>query len=469
MKRISPIVTWVALATLTLILIACGGGAGSNTSATSTGSNSSPSSTPQASIFVTGEDAPLASVLAFNIALNSVTLNNSSGSVQVISQPQTVDFARFLGARSLLGFNTVPAGTYNSVTVTLASPVISYLSLTSPPSIATLDGTLTTSTVTVGLSQPLVVGSNGLAGLHMDFNLAKSLSVDSTGQLTGMVNPQIEFTVVQSTDEEGEITDLNGGLLSVNVSGNSFVIQRPDGRMLTIDVNSQTQFNSGWSLANMAPPEFISIEGDVQADGSILASEVEVISPTKAFVSGRVVAVNPTSGPVQTVTLYVSEEMPALSTMAIGTIQTIDVSQVTQYEISFFDNWFTNFLFNDTSLIVGQRIYIGGAFDSSSGTFTPSMISLRRQGVAGGLVSNSVNIVNDNQGSFQVQNSGLLGYLLGAPLTIETGNKTTFVNINGLSGLQSAGTANLVVRGLVFKDPTSGMPVMWAHRVKVQQ
>ena len=447
---------FAVLALTALMLVACGGGSTSTPS-----SQNAPSA-----VFITGEDAPLPSVLSFAITLNSITLNNNSGSVQVLSQPTTVDFARLVGMRSLIGFNTVSPGTYTSATFTLANPVISYLNLgTTPPSVSTLNGTLTSSTVTVSFPTPMVVGQSGLAGLHIDFDLRQSLQVDGTGQITGVVDPHIDIKAVRASDDDGRITDLSGGLVSVNVSGNSFVIQRIGGFQITVDVNTQTQFNGTWSLGNLAAPAFVSVEGTVQADGSILAQEVEVISTSHAFVSGRILAVNPASGPVQQVTLFVGEEMPAISSIPVDSVMTLDISQVSDYRICFFDNWFTNMLFNNSTLVVGQRIFVGGGNDGT--TFTPQVVSLRRQGVVGSLVQGSISITSGNRGSFQLQNNYLLGYVLGAPLTVQTGDGTNFININGLAGLQSAGTANLIVRGLIFKDPNTGAPQMWAHRVRV--
>ena len=94
-------------------------------------------------VFMTGEDAPLASVVGFNVTLNSVTLNGPSGATAaVISTPITVDFARLLGLRSPLAFNSVAAGTYASATFVLANPVISYVDMTqNPPTVNTLNGT----------------------------------------------------------------------------------------------------------------------------------------------------------------------------------------------------------------------------------------------------------------------------------------------------------------------------------------
>ena len=78
-----------------------------------------------------------------------------------------------------------------------------------------------------------------------------------------------------------------------------------------------------------------------------MASNVEVITTSQAFLSGRVLAVNPTSGPVQQITMWVGETSADLVS-DVDTIQTINVSAVTQYDMCFFDNLFTNALFNDS-------------------------------------------------------------------------------------------------------------------------
>jgi hypothetical protein len=238
-------------------------------------------------------------------------------------------------------------------------------------------------------------------------------------------------------------------------------MQGPYGFQETIDVNSNTQYNGGNSLSSLAANAIVSVEGTVQADGSILANCVELITTDKAFISGRILAVNP--GPV--VTMFVGEELGTSATIPVDSIYTVDLSQVSEYDICFIDNWFTNELFSSSSLVAGQRIFVGGTYLSNA--FTPRMVSLRRQGVVGSLVANSVNIVSGNQGSFQMQNDALMSYSAGGPFTVFTVNKTIFVNIDGLNGLQAAGTTNLEARGLVFYDPVSKKPIVWAHRVRV--
>jgi hypothetical protein len=112
-------------------------------------------------------------------------------------------------------------------------------------------------------------------------------------------------------------------------------------------------------------------------------------------------------------------------------------------------------------------VFVGGDYDGTS--FTPHMISLRRQGVEGDLVASSVQIGSGNRGSFQIQNNRLLGYVLGGPLTVQTGDGTRFHNVNGLTGLQAAGSAKVLARGLVLKDQSSGDAQLWAHHVRILQ
>jgi len=453
MKRYFLSLIWLPLLVMS---VACG------SSGSGDASNGSPA------VFVTGEDAPLPTVVSFNITLNTITLTNQSGkTVTVLSQATTVDFGRLMGLRSLLGFSSVPAGTYTSATFNMASPIIDYINLSAnPPSLGTMNGTLTNSSVTVSFPQAMVVGNNGLAGLHMDFDLRDSLQTDQTGQITGMVNPVITIAAVSATDEEGEITDFTGALVSTDTMHNTFRMQGPWGFQETIAVNAQTQYNGTFSLTSLPTDGIISVVGRVQADGSILARAVEVVTTDAAFISGRILQLTPSSGPVQNLTMFIGEELPAMSgNFARGQVLTFDVSQVTNYDVCFIDNWLTNFVFNSSSLVAGQRIFVGGTWDSTTATFTPDMISLRRQGVVGQLTPNSVSVTNGNQGSFKLQNDGLLGWVAQGPFTVNTSNGTTFINVSGLSGLSSA-TPPITASGLVLD--VAGQPQVYAQRVAVR-
>ncbi|MGA2100449.1 MAG: DUF4382 domain-containing protein [Candidatus Sulfotelmatobacter sp.] len=444
------------LLALTMIGLGCGSSSKSSTLSQNTSGN----------VFLTGEDAPLSSVVSFNVTLNSVTLNGSGTTATVLSTPTTVDFARLLGLRSPLAFNSVAAGTYTSATIVLASPVITYVDMTqTPPALNTINGTFPNNqnpyTVTVNFPTPMVVTGNGLAGLKMDMDIRQSLAVDSNGQVTGAVTPVIYVKATKASDPDGQVTDLMGGLVSVNASNNSFVLQGPYGRQLTIDVGNSTLFNSGWNINDMAAPAFVAVQGYFQADGSLMATGVEVITTAHSFISGRVLAeTTNSSGQVQNITMWVGET-GADMVSDVDTIQTVDVSAVTTYDICFMDNMLTNAVFNDTSVVVGQRIFIGGSYVSS--VFTPAMISLRLQGVYGLFVPGSAAVNSGNAGSFQLSNNGLVGYSVGGPVTVNTFSGTAFFNLSGLSQLQTTTTAiPVVARGLLLKDPVSGTPEVYA-------
>ncbi|MGO9862102.1 MAG: DUF4382 domain-containing protein [Terriglobales bacterium] len=450
MKRLFALTAALLLAISVLV------GCGSN----SNSSNSNPPPPQSGQVFVTAEDAPLPSVVGLNVTINSITLTGASNSPVVMSTPTTVDFARLLGLRSPLAFNSVPPDTYSSATFVLASPVtIDYVDMTqNPPAVNTISGTLPQSptySLTVKFPTAMVVGSNGLAGLKMEFDIRQSLAVDGNGQITGVVNPVIYIKATKATDPDGRVTDLTGGLVSVDATGNSFVVQGPYGHQLTVDTSLATQFNSGWSINNLTPPAFVGVQGTFNADGSIMADSVEVITTSKSFVSGRVLQViTNASGEAQTVTMWVGET-GADMVIDVDTVQTIDISAVTQYDICFLDGPLTGVLFNNTLLEVGQRIFIGGSYVNS--TFTPQMISLRRQGVYGMLVPTTVSITSGNEGSFELSNNGLIGYAAGGPVTVYTGNNTAFFNLSGgLSTLEGDNTAvPLVVHGLLLEDPNN--------------
>ena len=438
------------------------------------GSNSSQNSNSQAAVFMTGEDAPLSSVVGFTVTLNSVTLNGKDGTTAtVISTPTTVDFARLLGLRSPLAFNAVAPDTYTSATFVLANPVIDYVTLNPSPTETTLNGTFpnnqTPYTVTVNFPTAMVVGANGLAGLKMDMDIKDSLATDANGNLvinnnTVAVNPVIYIKATKASDPDGQVTDLMGGLVSVNTGNNSFVLQGPYGHQLTVYVNGSTQFNSGWSINNLATPAIVGVQGAFQADGSLLATGVEVITTSQSFISGRVLQVtNNSSGVAQQIVMWVGET-GADMVSDVDTIQTVDLSNVSTYDVCFFNGPLANAVFNDTSVVVGQRVFVGGSF--SNAIFTPEMISLRLQGVYGTFVPGSVTVTNLNAGSFQISNNGLVGYSVGGPVTVNTFNVTYFYQLTGLNQLQTTTTAiPLVTRGLLLKDPVSGTPEVYAGLV----
>src|SRR5277367_2601783 len=136
------------------VLSGCGSG--------SSGSAQTPA--PQSnSVFVTGTDAPLPSVVAFRVDITGMTVTDGTNTYPVLNGTQTVDFARLNGLRTLLDINSIPAGTYTTATVTLANPSLDYLNVTSPQTVPPTHPTISTLDTTAASSPQLSLTSSQLA------------------------------------------------------------------------------------------------------------------------------------------------------------------------------------------------------------------------------------------------------------------------------------------------------------------
>ena len=180
--------------------------------------------------------------MSCQINVTGVTVNNGTTDVSVLSQAELVDFAQLSGLHQLVDLTSVPTGTYVSATVTIANPVIGFIDTTqTPPAINTINGTLSTNMVTVTFAQPFTVNNGDLDGLRMEFDLRKSLAVDSNGQVTGTINPMFQLSLHNATDSEVSIDDFAAGVVGVTGT-NSFMVQGPHGRQWNVDDDS-TRFS----------------------------------------------------------------------------------------------------------------------------------------------------------------------------------------------------------------------------------
>lgn len=448
----------------TIILTACGGGAGSTSSFTSV-----TSTTPTGTVYMTGSDAPLPSVLAFQLTVNSLTLSNATSSVALITEPTTIEFSRLLGLRTLLALNSVPAGTYDKIAISISAPVISYLNISAnPATVGTINGTLTATSGTFTLPTPLTVGANGLAGFHFHFNLRDSIGVDSvTGQITGTVNPHMMIRPLSVGDDDAQIDELRGAFVSADVAHNTFVMQRIHGRDVTIRVNTSTVWDGTDSINTLSSPATVEVSGKVQADGSILADQVQVITRDKGFVSGLVLGAQPLTGAADSFTLLVREEMPGIAGVDVGKPATLSVVTATRFDIYAMRMPVEAFLFNRSQLVVGQRVSVGGLLDTTTtpATFSTRRVVLHRQGLEGKYAAGSLVVNSGNVGEFKIAADGLFGYLFGAPVKVVTSANTRFLGgLTSLSDVASTGTSPIFVVGLLLKDG-AGNPVFVAQAI----
>lgn len=433
-------------------------------------SASNPGGNDQASVFTVGTDAPLPSVVSCQIMVTGVTINNGTTNVPVLTTPQVVDFAQLSGLHQLLDLNSVPTGTYSSATVTIASPVIGFIDTTqNPPAINTINGSLTQSSVTVNFANPFVLNAADLVGLRMEFDLRQSLETDPTGQVTGVVNPVFHMQLLNATDANVSIDDFHAGVVGVT-GDNTFTVQGPKGRQWTVQTNASTVLDDpSVPVGSFTTNTIVEISGQLDpVSHDIDASEIEVVSNDKFVLGGLFTSIRPPSGPATQADLYVRYELPDITGVQDGQIETLGLNGSEVYKIANINNPITTLIFNNSALAAGQVVDVGGSLTTTNGvsTLTVHRVILRRQGQAGTWVPGSTVVQSGNAGSFQLTDNWTAGVLLPSPLTVLTTNNTNFINLSGLSGLSGSQALPIRVVGFILIDPATHQPVMVARSVE---
>lgn len=450
----------LALTVGSLVMAGCGGGLTPNTTTSS--------SSATGSSFVVGTDAPMASVASFAVQVQSVAATDSNGNtVQLLSGSPTVDFARFNGLQTLLDMNDIPVGTYNKIAITLGSATIGFLNTSGSgaPAIQTEAGTLTSNTVNVTLANPLVVAQAGApAGLHLDFDLHKSIAVDANGQITGTVTPTFDVKAVNNSDPGAHIDEFDAAIVSVNTGTQSFVIQGPHGRQFTVNVNGQTEWDGNATISDLTTSSIVQISGDLdRADATIDADEVAILSQSGFYAAGQVTYVTPASGTATSFDLYVRGTLPANTGVSDGQIATVNLSGNEKFSIYWMHGPLAQFLFNPSGLLPGQHVAVGGSASGAANAqaVTVNRVVLRHWGFNGTVVPGSENAGND---SFQMQVTGFAGVLIPQKVTVYITNATTFRDgLNSMADITDNDKVRVV--GLLLKDPTSGQELIVAHYV----
>ena len=416
--------------------------------------------------FVVGTDAPMASVVSFTVKIGISATDSNGNTVQLTSGTPTVDFARFNGLQTLIDMNQVPEGTYSKVSIALSNATIGYLdTTTAEPTIKTIPATLSSSTVSYTLANPMVVAQAGApVGLHLDFLLRKSIAVDSNGQITGSVNPTFDVKAVNNTDKGAYLDELDAAVVSANAGTQSFTIQGPHGRQFTVNVNGQTEWDGNAQFSGLNSSTIVQVSGTLdRADATINADEIAILSQSGFYASGQVTYVNPSSGPATSFDLYVRGLLPTTTGLSLGQIATVDLSGSETYSIYWAHGPLAQFLFNQSGLLPGQHVSVGGP---ASGAANPNAVTvkrvvLRHWGFNGTVVPGSVNTSNN---SFQMQVKGFAGLLIPQTVTVYIADNCEFRDGFGQLGDVSSAT-NVRVVGLLLKNPTNGNTVLIGHYV----
>jgi len=447
-----------------LALASCGGGSGSTPAG-----NPNPQT---GSIFTIGTDnPPLPSVVSVLVQITSITLSDGTTTVNLLNGPQTVDFAKLSGLRSLLDLEDVSAGNYNSATIMVGSVTIGFLDTSvSPPILNTLTATVNPMSVTIPLASPLVLNDQDLVGFFMELDLKQSIQTDANGNITGNFTPTFDVKALSVDDADAFIDDFYAGVISVNPAGNQFMIQGPHGRQFTVDTDGNTQFDD----PSVMPPDFdtntiVEVSGVLnRVTRDIDASEVEVISQDHFFVEGLDTFVTNSNGHASQINLYARAELPDLAGAPLGQIDPITLTGNEQYRIANVQTPLTALLFGPSSQLAGQAVVFGGKLDTSVNppALTVHRVVLERQGQRGTWVPGTTQVQSGNSGTFGFDDNYLAGVLLPRPLTVISTQFTNFINLSGLSALSGPNPIPIRIVGFILIDPATNSPVMVARTIE---
>jgi hypothetical protein len=308
----------------------------------------------------------------------------------------------------------------------------------------------------------VVVHAGAPVGLRVDFDLRKSIQVDSSGNITGQVSPTFNVTSVARTDAGAYIDEFIAAVVSVG--SQSFVVQGPHGENFTINVNGQTAWENNESISSLSTSSIVQVSGMLdEADQTLDADDVGILSQNSFYAAGQVTYVTPATGTATSFDLYVRGLLPTTTGLTLGQIAQVDLSGNEKFFIYWWHNPLTQFLFNSSQLVAGQSIAVGGPASgaTNSNAVTVNRVVLRHWGFNGTVVANSV---DSAQSTFQMQINGFAGVLIPETVTVYISGGTQFRD--GLTGFGDiSATANVRVVGLLLKDPTSGKVVLLAHYV----
>ena len=465
----------IALLSLTaaaLVAAGCGGG-----SLVSTGTQSS-SSTSTGPAFLVGTDAPLASVVSFQVTFNEVELTGSSGSTKsLVTGTPTVDFARYNGLQTLVDMNDVPTGTYTGITFVLGSGTVGYLNTSGSgaPAVASVPAAFSSSTITVNFANPITIGTNAPpVGVRLDFDLSKSITVDSTGQIVlnssgdAEVNPTLDVTTVAIGDAKAHIDELVGSVVTAPTNStepSSFVIQGPHGENFTINTTSSTEWDGSATLSQLISDganAVVAVAGKIDpSDQTLDTDEIAIITDSKFYARGLVTYVTPALGQASTMDFYVRAVEPSsLSAVPLGSIADVSITGNENYGIYWMHNAFTNLIFNAAALAPGQEVAVGGP-DPTTSPFNVKRIHLQNWGYNGTIVAGSQ---SSSQGTFQMQVSGFPGVVIPTNVTVYLGPNCDFrYGLGAFSDLTNG--ASIRVVGLLLKNQSNGQLVFLARHV----
>ena len=460
------ILLWVScLASAAIFTTGCGG------------SSSQTTLTGNTSVTVLASSTANDQLSEFTLNITGITLTNKEGkTVTLLTTPQYIEFMHLNGGIEPITTVSVPQDVYTSATVSANSGIP--LCATYVPS----NGqggtysvvTATATDVTTNLSAPITVTGTSM-GLELNLQVSQSTNYSTCpGIVKGPVpfsyTPTFDVTPVtlaaQPTNiTNGMATGLRGLIGTVADDGASFSVAGDFGASMNAPIwqvitNGSAVFQGVTGASQLVAGMPVDMDVAIQADGTLLATRVEVDDPTPSdlsFSSGPLVYVSastPTMSP-----LAIEDQGPDFLGLAGGGVPynfgnaTFQISgQMANVSTLPFTA-----SFNAANMVPGQNIYVSTHSAVNSLPYQATTVTLLPQTING-----TVSAISSS-GSFTTYTVALAAYDLFPNLVGEPGQATLLTNPNIVvvyadSNTQKLNSNSLAVGGafrfygLVFND-----------------
>lgn len=388
-------------------------------------------------------DAPADRVLSFEVTLGPITLTSSAGtSVTVLTGSKRLELSHLSATNELLAMLKVPQGAYTNGSITVSNPEITFIDSTGK--MQKLEPAFNQA-IPVSFDPPVAISASATV-LSIDLNIAKSLTFDAQGNITGLRLSGASFTIGAATvgreehqdDHDGAIEGLTGVISAVGGPVFDLTIDAT-GITLRFTSDANTRFDDGATLTVSAR---VTVEGFTRSDGSLYAKEIEAVdlqqqNQQAAEAEGYVTHV--TGSPAtQLAFLAVDGGGNGMDSSHIGGIITADVASA-RYRVHAQDidtNGVGNlpsaqFPFDANSIHAGQLVQV-----STNGSMKDDVMRNDDDGGNGG---NDGNGGNGNDGG----NNGNGGN--GNAARVELQQQTLTGGVSGLSATTTAGPATFTL------------------------
>lgn len=435
-------------------------------------------------------------VLSFQIEITGASLlpsNPSEQPVSLIAKPEDVELEHLQTESALLANINVPAGTYNGVTVTFASPQMTILNQTGATltvgnqkcanmQICEITPTLNAASVTVQAPTqpfPITLSANSPVVLGLDFNLNASIQQSNLS-----ITPTISVSELPAlAAQQQERMHLIGQITAVDQTNQTFTLtDELTGNSYTISTNSNTDFDFGptcsaENFSCLQTNQIVIVHVVQTSSGTLLATKVELFAPpivSQMTVEGVVTGINTSSSSFQIVVGYEGEftggQMQPIPGITTGIPLTVDVALQATFAIDT-DNLTLPSGLSFASLndmMVGQTVRVHVTAFSAMGTPPSFTITVDQIRLEPSEVTATITAINTSvtPQTFTLGNLPPLFTNSGtSTLQVDVLSTTFFCNVSGLDALSSGDYVS--VAGLLFK--TTSTPIMVAEAVFKRQ